>query len=163
MRIVFGYSAVADYLLNRIAPYWYTGDVDFFDTKIDNDEVAVTCALLERLKKRVDQEHIRLLLFTQHSIDRILQENEPEEDFQRVIDCAEAAGIEVIDQFASLRAVAVLDVKEFQTYFVKEGKVHEHMSSKGNEQAAKLLSAALAKPQAKQSAKRGRPTPASGY
>lgn len=155
LRIVLGYSAAADFLLARLVPYWYAGAHDSYG-KVDNDALAVTCALLDRLKKRVDRDRIRMILFIQHSMERILEQKEPNNEVQLVADCAEALGIEVLDQFDSLRAIAVVDRDEYLSHYVKDGDQYEHMSSKGNEHAARLLAAALAKGRPARQAKRAR-------
>src|SRR5262245_33984984 len=67
VREALGYSAFADYLFARLYPnFWYgTGGDDLY-TKADNDMVAVTCALLKRLKGHADQNGIRMMVFLQY-------------------------------------------------------------------------------------------------
>src|SRR5262245_58875460 len=59
MREALGYSAFADYLLSRLNPNFWHGDSDRdLYQPSGADEVAVTCALLKRLKGRADQDGI---------------------------------------------------------------------------------------------------------
>src|SRR5207248_1097961 len=78
IREALGYSAFADYLLSRLNPnFWHgEGAYDLYQ-KSGADEVAVTCALLERLKKRADQDGIRVMLFLQYYATLILGSDRP--------------------------------------------------------------------------------------
>jgi hypothetical protein len=145
LRDVLGYSAAADFVLAGLAPnYWYRGSKILY-RKVDIDAAAVTCALLDRLKKQVEQSGIRMLLFMQHNEYLILGGDRPSENARRVIACAEARGIQVVDQFASLRAIAVANPIEFRSYYVPDKQGFGHMTEKGNEHAARLLAEALGK------------------
>ncbi len=140
-RDVLGYSAVADHLLARLAPdYWYGGGLGDFQLA-PTDAVAVTCRLLARLKKQVDQQGIRMLLFMQYYAWFIYASDTAPNDARRVIACARAEGIQVVDHFPSLRALA--DRSALRPYYMVYGDLHTHMSPKGNEHAAGLLAAAL--------------------
>jgi hypothetical protein len=145
VRDALGYSAVADMLLKRLAPnYWLAGSKILY-RKLDIDGAAITCALLERLKARVEGEGIRMLMFMQHHEYLILGGDVSSENARRVVACAKAMGIEVVDQFASLRAIIKTDrAKAREYYFADEHEGFGHMTPKGNEHAAKLLAAALA-------------------
>jgi hypothetical protein len=145
VRDALGYSAAVDFLMARLAPgYWYTGS-NIRYRKVDIDPVAITCALLDGLKKRVDADGIRMLLFMQHNEYLILGGDQPSENARRVLACAQAAGIQVVDQFASLRAIAVANPIEFRNYYILDSRGFGHMTEKGNEHAARLLAPALAK------------------
>lgn len=148
IRDVLGYSAMANYLFGSYAAnYWYGSDRLQF-RQVETDPVRVTCALLERLKKQTDRDGVKLLVFMQHPAAIILQEDEPTEIAQNVVDCADAAGIRVVDQFQPLRAIAKGNPEEFWTYYLQNspyGEESTHMSGKGNEHAAMLLAAELAK------------------
>ena len=144
LRAALGYSALASHLLARLAPgYWYGPDGPEI-RRIDADPVAVTCALLGRLKKRVDQEEIRMLLFMQHYALAIIESDRPSENARRVVECARGMGIAVVDQFDSLRALAAADRNALWKYYVTKGEMFTHMTSAGNGHAAGLLAKALA-------------------
>jgi hypothetical protein len=146
LRQPLGYSALADHLLSRLAPnYWYgTDGVQFHQIK--TDVVAVTCALLARVKKKADADNVRTLLFMQYYAPVIIESEKPTDHARRVLACAEAVGIETVDQFAPLRAVAAADPNALWGLYITKGEMFTHMTSKGNEHAARLLAAALKKP-----------------
>jgi hypothetical protein len=145
LRRPLGYSAVADHLMSRLAPnYWYGADGVQFH-RVSTDVVAVTCALLARLKKKTDAAGVRTLLFMQYYAVVILENERPTENARRVMDCARAAGIEVVDQFAPLRAIAAADPDAIWNYYLTKGEIFTHMTSFGNEHAAELLAKALGK------------------
>lgn len=144
VRDAVAYSAAADFLLARLAPsYWYTGSQIFY-RKVDIDPAEITCALLKRLKRRVDASGVRIVLFMQHNEYLILGADQPSENARRVVGCAEALRIQVVDQFAALRTIAVTNLKEFRTYYLPDDTGFGHMTGRGNDHAARLLTAALA-------------------
>ncbi len=143
IRDILGHFAVADAILKRIAlDYWY-GDTGEVYRKVDNDEVAVTCALLQRLKRTADERRIRVLLFMQYYGDFILETDEISENARKVEGCARAANLEVVDQFESMRKIAVASPKALREYYVIQEGQFQHMSSKGNAHAAELLATRL--------------------
>src|SRR5262245_17245219 len=106
IRQALGYSALADYLFARLNPDFWHGDGDYqLYQKTGADEVAVTCALLKRLKAQADKEGIRVLVFLQYYAPLILSSDEPGPNSLAVADCAEPIGIRVVDQFALLRSI----------------------------------------------------------
>lgn len=136
-------SVMADYLLARLAPnYWYgSGKPEYI--KADNDPVQVTCLLLERLKKTLDQQKIRTLLFMQYYAPVVMMNDRPPEDARQVMACAERLGIEVVDHFASLKAIAMKDSGALRNYYMVYGDTFTHMNGEGNEHAADLLLSVL--------------------
>lgn len=143
VREVLGYSVVADLIFGRLAPtYWYAG-ANLSYRKVGNDPVAVTCALLGRLKVRADASRIPVLLFMQHGWAAITENDQPSDNAQRVTTCAGMAGVEVVDEFASLRTIAATDAEAFKTYYTMEGNTYWHMSAKGNMHAAELIARGL--------------------
>lgn len=141
VRDILGYSAVADVVLSLVAPGYWTGTAgQAVFQKADNEPVGVTCALLQRLKRRTDADGIRLLLFMQHGRIVIAQKEEPLDDAKKVTQCATATGIDVIDQFDALRAVAVANPNALREFY-RKGR----MSPKGNRHAAELLARAINK------------------
>lgn len=145
LREALGYSAAANAFFGRLAPnFWYAGSQILY-RRVDIDPVAITCALLDRLKKRMETSGVRMLLFMQHNEYLILSEDRSSENARRVVACAEAAGIQVVDQFATLRAIAVASPEAFRGYYFPDNAAFGHLTEKGNEHAASLLAAALAK------------------
>jgi len=145
LRTPLGFSALADHLLSRLTPnYWYGTDHIQFH-KVSTDVVEVTCALLARVKKQADQSNTRMLLFMQYYAAIIVENEKPTENALRVMACAASAGIEVVDQFGPLRAVAAADPNAVWSYYITKGEMYTHMTSKGNEHAAELLAKAVRK------------------
>jgi len=139
VRGLLGYSAVLDVVLGLVAPAYWTGNAgQSVFQKIDNDPAGVTCALLQRLKLRTDADGVRLVLFMQHGRIVVMQKAEPPDDARRVTQCAKATGIEVVDQFEALRAVASADPAPLRELYRKG-----LMSPKGNQQAAEVLARAI--------------------
>lgn len=142
-RSVLGYSAVADFILGRLAlNYWY-GESDQVYRRVHHDEVKVTCELLRRLKATADAQSIRTLLFMQYYGSFIVEEDEISENAYNVEACARDAGIEVVDQYASLRAVSLADPRALIAYYTVTGGEFGHMSAKGNAHAAAMVAKAL--------------------
>jgi len=145
VRGALGYSAAADYLFARLNPnYWYSDGLHDLYHKVDIDEVAVTCALLKRLKAQADRENIRTILFMQYYAPLVLSSDRISPAAQGVTTCAEALGIRVVDQFASLRAITLAGPSDvMREYYWFYDDIYGHMTAKGNEHAASLLHPAL--------------------
>jgi hypothetical protein len=147
LRDALGHLAVADFLLGRLAPnYWYGMNAQIYYRKVDIDPVAVTCALLARVKARTKADGIRMLLFLQHRASVILASNRPEADARAVADCARKDGIEVVDQFEQIRTIVAADPRAIDDYYFRyEDKTFGHMTAKGNLLAAQLLAKSFGK------------------
>ena len=145
VRDVLGRSAVLDAVLSRLAPgYWQGKAGEGVFQSAGNDPAAVTCALLERLKKRADGDGVRVLLLLQHARKTVFEQTEPRDDVRKVAACAAAGGIEVIDQFESLRSLAIANPGALDDLYLK-GEGYGQMSSTGNWHAADLVARALNK------------------
>jgi hypothetical protein len=145
VRDVLGYSAVLDVVLSLLAPdHWLGGARQGADQYVGNDPVAVTCALLQRLEKRAEEDGIRVILFMQHALQTIAGKTEPGGDLQKVAACAGTLGLEIVDLFAELRTVAAAGPDALaRLYLQRHGD--EEMSTEGNRRAAELLTRALGK------------------
>ncbi len=145
IRDALGYSAFADYLLSRLNPNFWHGDPDRdLYQRSGADEVAVTCALLKRLKSRADQDGVHMMVVLQYYATLILESDRPGPHSQAVAACARDIGIRVVDQFAPLHAIVAAGgptiIRDY--YWSYEG-IFGHMTAKGNEHAANLIYAAL--------------------
>jgi len=146
LRDGLGYFATADYVLARLTPgYWYGTESERYQRRPEVNEVAVTCALLRRVKAQADKDDIRTILFMQYYAYDILEASKPPRHAQRVIACAQAAGIRVADQFMSLRDIAVRRRSAMKEYYIYRpiDRGYGHMSAKGNRHAGHMLSQAL--------------------
>jgi len=143
IRGVLGYSALGDHLLSRLAPsFWYPKQAETYQ-EADNDPLEVICRLLRRTKAATEEASIRLILFLQHAGEIVAEEPEIIQDMKAVTQCAQTAGIQVVDQFAPLRALTQGDPDKVAEYYVVTDDEFGHMSSKGNQHAARLLAQAL--------------------
>ena len=115
-------------------------------TRITNDPSDVTCRLLQRLKARTDALGIRTLLVMQYGADAVRTWSEPSDDAVPVKACAQAMGIQVVDEFDSLKALYRTDPEALKAYYVMTGNVYGHMSALGNRHVAGLIAGALAEP-----------------
>ena len=142
-RDALGHLASVDFLLRRLTPdFWYGSERRQY-LRAPNDPVRVTCALLERLKKSTDADGVRMLLFMQYYAESILNDDEQPDNALGVIACAKTLGIELIDQFVSLRDLVETDREAIRPLYNHDGKNFTHMSPKGNEHAAGLLAKVL--------------------
>ena len=95
-----------------------------------------------RRAKRAAQDEVRVLLFLQHSRTTVFERTEPGEDAKKVASCAALAGIEVADQFETLRSFAVANPGALDDLYL-EGDGFGQMTSTGNWHAADLVARAL--------------------
>ncbi len=144
-RDLLGHSAVLDVVLSRVAPgYWFGKVGEPVFRSVDNDPVAVTCALLQRLKTRADADGIRMLVLMQHAQQTVAEKTEPQEGVKKVAACAASMAIEVVDQFEALRAIAIANPEDLGDYYL-QGDSDGQMSRKGSLHTAELLVRALKK------------------
>jgi hypothetical protein len=145
VRDVLGRSAVLDVVLSRLAPgYWRGNAGEAVFQPADNDPVGVTCALLERVVKGARRDGVRVLLFLQHARKTVLERTEPGEDMKRVAACAAPMGLEVVDQFETLRSLAIANPGALNDLYL-EGDGYGQMTSTGNWHGADLVARALNK------------------
>jgi hypothetical protein len=143
LRDVLSRSAVLDAVLSRLSPsYWQGKAGEEVFQSAGNDPVAVTCAVLERVAKRAQQDGIRMLLLLQHARKSVFDRTEPVEDMQHVAACAAPLGVEVIDQFQTLRGLAIANPGALNDLYLN-GEGYGQMSPIGNWHAADLVARAL--------------------
>ncbi len=146
LRSALSYSALSNRLLSRLTPrFWYPREAAVY-TEVPNDPFRITCLLLQRLKRETDASQVKLLLFLQYDGELVLEEPDRTWDMQTITQCAQAAGIQVADQFASLKALTHGNPDLVDQYYSDDGDAYGHMTSKGNEQAATVLAEALKSP-----------------
>lgn len=138
-----GHSALLHSVLGRLAPEFWLASKGQVYTRVSIDEVEVTCKLLERVKSKTDELGVRMLLFMQYGGGHNAALSPPTSHAQLVMDCAEAHGIQVVDELPSLQAVVKEDPAKLRDYYVMQGDVYGHMSATGNLHAAGLLTDAL--------------------
>jgi len=136
-------SAVLDAVLSRLVPaYWQGKAGEEVFQPAGNDPVAVTCALLERVAKRAKQGGTRVILFLQHARKTVFDRTEPSEDMRKVTTCAAPQGIEIVDQFQTLRSLAIANPGALNDLYF-QGDGYGQMTPLGNWHAADLIARAL--------------------
>ncbi len=92
----------------------------------------LTCYLVERLAKKAV--NIRRLLVMQYGGHFFAARQARASFAVAVLDCAKAAGYEIVDEFEMIRAIADRSIDELRTLYVmhQNNTVYGHMSAKGN-------------------------------
>jgi len=114
--------------------------------RVSNDPTAITCRLLQRLKRQADASGIRMLLVMQYGSGAIQAWTAPSDDAVPVNACARTMGIQVVDEFVSLKAEYQRDRGSLRNYYVMTGDTYGHMSARGNAHVAALIADALKQP-----------------
>jgi hypothetical protein len=146
VRSVAAYSFIAHQVMMKLSRESWISTGERGYTRVDNDPVDVTCRLLQRLKRRTDALGVRTLLVMQYGSDAVRAWTEPSDDAVPVTACAQAMGIQSVDEFASLKAVYKANPEELKSYYVMSGTTYGHMSARGNHNVAALIADALARP-----------------
>jgi hypothetical protein len=134
------YSALA----TRLTRLSDTRDQNYI--RVKNDTIEVTCLLLQRVKRLADREGIRTLLAMQHGAYILRDLDAPLDRAIQVEACATAMGIQVVDEFNSLKAILRSDPSQLAVHYVMTNGAPGHMSEQGNAHMADLLAAALSGP-----------------
>jgi hypothetical protein len=141
-----GYSFAIHQIMSTYASdAWFSAGPRTF-TRVANDPVAVTCRLLQRLKLSTDALGIRIVLLMQYGGAAIQSWSAPSDDAAQVTACARAIGIQLVDEFDSLKAVYRANPEALKSYYVMADANYGHMSARGNRHIATLIADALARP-----------------
>ena len=140
-----GYFHLATWVLERagLADWWRQTNTSY--VRAENEPIAVTCALLARLKRHTDADRIGLLLVLQHAgYDRLAKTAEPEHAVS-VAECARRAGIETLDTWDPLVRANEESLEAFRRLYVMhdQNRVYSHMSAEGNALMARLIAERL--------------------
>ena len=101
--------------------------------------------MIERLRDVAKRQDAPLFLMMQYGGPLRLW-NAPPPHAVKVMACARALGVEVVDEFASLHQIAVSDIEAFKALYVMvpdPAQPYGHMSARGNAHIADLLAATL--------------------
>ena len=132
------YSYVAAKLMGALYPnYWYSQNAALF-RPVPVDEVDVSCALLDRLKKENDANGIRTIFLLQYSHDMVAKTGKAA-SAEFVSSCARKIGLEVVDAFEPLHHIGETDGAELRSFYNLENGVLGHMSTRGNTFVANLI------------------------
>jgi hypothetical protein len=140
-----GHFLLVDRLMSvAAADAWYTSPENII-TRIQSDEVEVSCQLLEDLKGRADAGGVRMLLLT-HIAGPEVVSDAPPNNLQLVEQCARAIGVQVAGTFPAFKTVHQRSSEEYARHFVMHGETFGHMSAIGHQLIAHVAAAALDSP-----------------
>src|SRR5262249_39156425 len=98
---------------------WYASQQTF--VKVANDPPEITCRLLQRLKARTEALGIRTLLVIQYGAGIIRLLDGPPGEAMIVTSCAVAMGIQIVDEFESIKAIYRANPDKLRSYYVMHG------------------------------------------
>lgn len=148
LRRLFGHSLIVHELMSAyFREFWYSGEGHIY-RRISNDEIDVTCALLARVKSAADVANVRTLLLMQYGSGVVQTFPTPPERATMVNECAVELGVQVVDEFESLKAVWNQNQSAFRGHYIiqPDGTTLGHMSAQGNAHIAGLVAEALRQP-----------------
>ncbi len=147
LKNVASYSLIVDRLMSIYYPdIWYSSRTKTY-RRANNDEVAVSCLLFQRLKQETDAAGIRLLVSMQYGGGAIETATQPDGGARLVQDCIHRMGIQLVEEFPIHKALSKDHRDEFRSlYVLHEGGIYGHKSRAGNLKVAEMVAAALAKP-----------------
>ncbi len=129
-RRVFGYSHLADKLMNRIDPtYWQAGPVE----RAHDRGLVVSCLLMERLRRLGHARQMPVLVVAQPSKRGDLDTRVSD----IVLGCARDAGLAALDLFPAFRGVRDESPGRYQRFFFG------HMTPSGNRFVAGHIAASI--------------------
>jgi hypothetical protein len=137
---VLSYSHVIDRLMVKTPFGW-----PWWQARVNNDQVDVSCRLLRRLKQEADRLEIRIVLVPELWATDVMSANVPPPRLGRVMACASALGYQTVNTFGAFRAAYEADPNRFKEFYMLQtnGRL-THFSALGNRRVAELVAAALA-------------------
>jgi hypothetical protein len=147
LKNALSYSLIVDRIVATYFPdAWYSSRTQNY-TRANNDEVKVSCLLLQRLKKETDDGGIRLVVTMQYGGGTIISTSRPDGNVRLVEDCVSHLGIQLVDEFETLKSLSHERPDEFKSLYIPETDgTLGHKSHAGNLAVAKMVAAALAAP-----------------
>jgi hypothetical protein len=145
LKAAMSYSYVLDRVIGRAAPaWWYTQeDKRIYKEAVSSD--ALGCALTKEIVKQSQEMGYRVIYLMQYSAQEVDFGSRPE--FATKFEgCARTAGLQVIDDFDRLNALADKGPDALHQNYLLEGNVYGHMSAAGNRLVAELIAEALQSP-----------------
>jgi hypothetical protein len=144
---VLSYSYIVDRIMaTYFHDYWYSS-AEAKSERIVNDDVEVTCKLLQRLKKQAREQNVRTLMSMQYGGNYVADAKARSAPVVLVEECARSFGFQVVDEFDDLKKILDSDLATFARYYVVESNgLYGHKSVFGNRQIAGMIFEALAKP-----------------
>jgi hypothetical protein len=140
-KSILSHSLLVDRTMSSIdAENWYAQSKT---VKVDNDPVAISCALLQRLKRQTDQRGIRAVLVGMVAASDVMPSETAPPLVLKVESCARSMGYTVVSVFEHMRALYKADPNSMGTYYVPHGAAFGHGTPKGNYEVARIVADAL--------------------
>jgi hypothetical protein len=144
LKAAMSYSYVIDQVAARTAPGWWYSDEHsrYYQTRMSVD--AVACALAKDIKKQSETMGYRVLYVMQYDGAR-MKVGTPLEYVEKFEACARDAGLQVVDDFDVLHAIAAVKGIEAlkHEYNMEPDGEYGEMSVSGNRLVAELVAQAL--------------------
>jgi hypothetical protein len=138
IKDVLGHSVLIDEMMSRIDPDgWLTAGISVRGGS--PDPMDVSCRLLERLKKELDELNIRAVLVPEPTWVDIARTDQPRELAQAAA-CGQRMGYRVVDSVAAFSADYTSDPERTAKYFTRD---REHYSETGSRRIAEVVASAL--------------------
>jgi hypothetical protein len=126
--------------------FWYAFDGQTF-RNADNDELEVSCKLLERLHAFTEERGIRLILSIQYGGELASTSDKRPEFTEMLLACAQARGIQTVDEFDALSQLRRNAPEKFNAIYIPHpGGKYGHKSRSGNAHVALMIRDALNEP-----------------
>jgi len=150
---VLGYSHIVNSLMRTRVGYWISMRVlgaNWVDysrltqrAHVTDESSQIACLLMERLADLKDRYGMRVVVMMAYSAGELLTPRASEE-VPPVLGCAQARGLEALDSYQALRALAANNPAGFKRLWQQQGDIYGPPSPEGNDFMAALVQKALA-------------------
>jgi hypothetical protein len=142
LKLLGSYSLIVDRAMSTIdANAWY-GQAETV-TRIQNDPINVSCALLQRFKLEAEERNIRVALLSLFNAPQIMSADGPPPNIVSVERCARSMGFQLISALDRMRALYREDPKNMEALFFKQNDLFTHFTPRGNREVAMIVAQAL--------------------
>lgn len=141
LKQIASHSYLINDLMVRYAPTVWFSESDKQWRKVKGDKIKISCALLNRIKNASSQSNAKTVLVMQHGgADNLGNEME---DQLLIARCAQEVGIDVIDEYKTIHAIATNPTAFNELYIRGAAGDYGHMSPKGNRLIAEIVAKEL--------------------
>jgi hypothetical protein len=126
-----GCSLAIERLMETNDPFGWLGLGEIRSAE-GGDETLIACRLLDRLRQVTDRSNVRLVVVTQMTGPDLVQRTQAPANVQFVETSAHAMGLQVIDTFPRLAALASQAPHAVDDYYVMHANAASHMNARGN-------------------------------
>jgi hypothetical protein len=141
---VLGYSLFLDRVMGAVASRLWYGGGSPTNIRVDNDAVAVTCLLLERLRAKARDVRARIVLNIQYQDGEIGGAAKKPFVIDLVADCARQLSIGVVDEFDAMKKLSSENRADYDRHFLAaQADAPKQKSAYGHRKVAERLAAEL--------------------